>query len=141
VVGALAFHLYRPQRPATYLLFALSMLVATVVSFGCRYVVNALAYWLLDGRGPQLAWVLASNVLSGLYFPLAFLPDPVAGALWVATPFPWLLQAPVDVLVERHSTLGQVGLVAGGAGWALLTLAAARYVQRRGERKMVIQGG
>jgi ABC-2 type transport system permease protein len=141
VVGALAFHLYRPHRPTTYLLFALSMLFATVVSFGCRYVVNAAAYWLLDARGPQLAWVLASNVLSGLYFPLAFLPGRLADALWVATPFPWLLQGPVDVLVERDSTLGQVGLVGGGAVWALLTVAAAQYVQLRGERRTVIQGG
>jgi ABC-2 type transport system permease protein len=141
VVGALAFDLYRPRRPATYLLFVLSMVFATVVSFACRYAVNATAYWLLDARGPQMAWLLASNVLTGLYFPLAFLPGWFAGGLWVATPFPWLLQAPVDVLVERHSTLGQVGVVAGGALWAVLTLAAAQYVQSRGERRMVVQGG
>jgi ABC-2 type transport system permease protein len=81
------------------------MLFVTVVSFGCRYVVDAAAYWLLDARGPQMAWLLASNVLTGRYFPLAFLPGRLADARWVATPFPWLLQAPVDVLVGYGYTL------------------------------------
>jgi ABC-2 type transport system permease protein len=53
VVGALAFPLYAPRRPATYVLFACSMLLATIVCFGCRFLVNAAAYWLLDARGPR----------------------------------------------------------------------------------------
>jgi ABC-2 type transport system permease protein len=141
VVGALAFDLYLPHRPLTYPLFVVSTVLATVVSFACRYVVNAAAYWLLDGRGPQLAWLLISNVLSGLYFPLAFLPGWLADVLWLATPCPSLLQAPVDVLVERHSLVGQLGVLGIQLGWAVLTLALAGYVQRRGERRMVVQGG
>jgi ABC-2 type transport system permease protein len=141
LVGAFAFDLYVPRHLLTYPLFAVAVLLATVVSFACRYVVNATAYWLLDARGPLLAWMLVSNVLSGLYFPLAFLPGWLELALWWATPFPYLLQAPVDVLVERHSLAGSVGLVAGGVAWSGLCLAGAWYVQKRGERRMVIQGG
>jgi ABC-2 type transport system permease protein len=141
VVGSLAFELYRPRRALTYLLFLISMLLATVVSFGCRYVVNATGYWLLDVRGPQLAWMLSANVLSGLYFPLAFLPGWLSTALWLGTPCPSMLQAPVDVLVERHSLLGTLGILGLQLGWAALALAGAGYVQRRGERRMVIQGG
>jgi ABC-2 type transport system permease protein len=140
-VGALAFGLYLPHRPLTYPLFLISVLLATVISFACRYVVNATAYWLLDSRGPQLSWMLASNVLSGLYFPLSFLPGWLYLLVWWGTPCPSMLQAPVDVLVERHSTGGQFALLAGQLAWAGLTLAAAWYVQRRGERRMVIQGG
>jgi ABC-2 type transport system permease protein len=140
-VGALAFDLYRPRHLVTYPLFLISTVLATVVCFGCRYVVNAAAYWLLDARGPQLAWSLTSNALSGLNFPLAFLPGWLDHLLWLATPFPSLLQAPVDVLVERHSWAGQLGVIAGQVAWAALTLTAATYVQRRGERRMAIHGG
>jgi ABC-2 type transport system permease protein len=80
-------------------------------------------------------------VLSGLYFPLSFLPGWLSTALWLGTPCPSLLQAPVDVLVERRSIAGQVGVLGLQLGWAVLTLALAGYVQRRGERRMVIQGG
>src|SRR5262245_28479479 len=44
VVGALAFHLYAPRRPATYLLFACSAVLATITCFGCSFLVNAAAY-------------------------------------------------------------------------------------------------
>jgi ABC-2 type transport system permease protein len=140
-LGALFFDLYVPARPLTYPLFAISVGLAVVVSFCCRYIVNATAYWLLDIRGIQLVWSLVSGVLSGLYFPLRFLPWAWALALWVATPFPSILQTPLDVLVERDPVTGQLGLVGLQVGWAVVMLLAAVLVQRRAERRMVIQGG
>ncbi len=141
VVGALAFHLYAPRRPATYVLFACSMLLATIVCFGCRFLVNAAAYWLLDARGPQVAWTLLSGVLGGLYFPLWFLPRAAVVLLIAATPFPSLIQLPLDVLVERGPPGEQVMWLAVQAVWAVAILALCRWVQRRGERKLVVQGG
>jgi ABC-2 type transport system permease protein len=140
-VGALAFDLYRPRRAATYALFAASVVLATVVCFACRYLVNAAAYWLLDARGPQVAWTLASGVLGGLYFPVWFLPRALAVALVLATPFPSIIQIPLDVLVERGATARQAALVAVQAGWAAAMLALCRAVQQRGERTLVLQGG
>src|SRR5262249_14842958 len=116
-VGALAFTLHAPRRPATYALFACSMLLATALCFGCRSLVNAAACWLLAARGPQVAWTLASGVLGGLYFPLWFLPRAAALAIVLATPFPSVIQLPLDILVERGSTSAQVALLAVQAGW------------------------
>jgi ABC-2 type transport system permease protein len=141
VVGAIAFDLYAPRRLATYPLAVASVVLAVVVSFGGRYVVNATSYWLLDGRGAQSAWSLSSSVLGGLYFPLRFLPGPIASVLWIATPFPSLLQTPLDIIAERVTGAAAVELVCLQAIWAVAMLALARVVQRRGERKLVIQGG
>ena len=141
VVGAFFFPLYLPSRWFTVPLFLLSVLLAVVGSFGCRYLVNATAYWLHDARGPLILWTLSSGVLAGLYFPLRLLPDGVAVALWVATPLPGLLQTPLDVLVERDPPALQAGLVGLQAVWAALLLWLCAVVQRRAERKLVIQGG
>ncbi len=138
VVGALAFDLYTPHHLATYPLFALSVALATVVSFGCRYVVNAAAFWLLDARGPQLAWNVLSSGLSGLYFPMSFLPGWLSTTLRLATPFPSIIQAPVDVAVERRAAFG---VLAVQAAWVALLLVLAVTVQRRAERRLVVQGG
>lgn len=140
IVGALAFDFYAPHT-TTYPLAAISIALAVVLCFACRYVVNAMAYWLLDGRGPQLMWTLASTVLGGLYFPLRFLPSWLAVTLWVATPFPSLLQTPLDIVAERATGTEAVGLIALQAIWALGMLATAEWVQRRGERRLVAQGG
>jgi ABC-2 type transport system permease protein len=141
LVGAAAFDLYAPARLVTYPLFALSVVAATVVCFACRYLVNATAYWLLDSRGPQIGWIAVSSALSGMAFPLAFLPAPVTTALYVATPLPSLIQVPADVLVERHSLATTAAMVGGQAVWAVIMLGVARLVQRRAERRLVIQGG
>jgi len=141
VVGLLVFHLYLPHRLATYPLFGLSMLAATVVSFGVRYLVNLTAYWLLDIRGVIVAWLLCANVLTGLYFPLAFLPDWLQPVLWYGTPFPSILQAPIDVLVERGTVGHQLVILAVQLGWAAAVLALAVLAQRRAERRLVVQGG
>ena len=139
--GALVFELYAPRRLVTYALFTCSALMATVVCFGCRYLVNAAAYWLLDARGPNTFWTLTSGFLGGLYFPVWFFPDALAAALIVLTPFPSVIQIPLDVLVERGSPGLQLALLGVQAGWVVAILALCHWVQARGERKLVIQGG
>jgi ABC-2 type transport system permease protein len=141
VVGAIFFDLATPSRWQTIPLFAVSVLLAVIGSFGCRYLVNATAYWLQDARGPMVLWTLGSGVLAGLYFPLRLLPEWLAVTLWLATPFPGLLQTPLDVVVERDRPALQAGLVALQAVWAVVMVALAALVQRRAERMLVVQGG
>jgi ABC-2 type transport system permease protein len=141
VVAPLFFTVYVPHRWTTVPLFALSLALATVACFACRFLVNASGYWLLDIRGPLILWMIATGVLGGLYFPIRFLPDWLAAAAWVLTPLPSLFQTPLDVLVERDGPAGQLALVALQAGWAGLLLLTCRIVQRRAERKLVVQGG
>ncbi|WP_433307404.1 ABC transporter permease [Actinoplanes sp. CA-030573] len=141
VAGLIFFPFYVPQRPQTVPLFLISVVLGVISSFGCRYLVNATAFWLHDARGPIMLWTLGSGVLSGLYFPLRLLPEWASVALWVATPLPGLLQTPLDVLVERDPPALQLGLVLLQAAWAIALLALCRLVQRRAERKLVVQGG
>ncbi|MEU8262858.1 ABC-2 family transporter protein [Micromonospora sp. NPDC048999] len=141
LVGLLLFDVYLPRQPATWPLFALSVLLAVLVCFGCRYLVNATAYWLQDVRGPLILWTLCSGVLAGLYFPLGFLPGWLEAVLRYGTPFPSLLQIPLDVLVERDPVPTRIGLVGVQVGWAVALLALSRLAQRRAERRLVVQGG
>ncbi|MFB9236196.1 ABC transporter permease [Plantactinospora siamensis] len=141
LIGPIFFHVYLPHRWTTPPLFVLSTALAVVISFGCRYLVNATAYWLNDIRGSMIVWTLLSGVGAGLYFPLRFLPEPVVVAWWLLTPLPSLFQAPLDVLVERDPLPTQAGLLAVQLGWAVLILLACRAVQRRAERRLVVQGG
>ena len=140
-VGMIFFTLHAPSRWPTVPLFTVSVVLAVVAAFACRYLVNAAAYWLHDARGPMMFWTLSAGVLAGLYFPLRLLPDWVVVPLYLATPFPGLLQTPLDVLVERDPPAAQAGLVLLQAFWAAVLLAVCRFTQRRAERKLVVQGG
>ncbi|MBE1492523.1 ABC transporter permease [Plantactinospora soyae] len=141
LTGLLFFDFKLPGRWPTVPLFVLSVGLAVVICFGCRYLVNATGYWLQDVRGPMILWTLGSGVLAGLYFPLRFLPDWILLPLWLATPFPSLLQTPLDVVIERDDWPVQAGTVAVQLVWAGLILLGCRTVQRRAERRMVVQGG
>jgi ABC-2 type transport system permease protein len=137
-VGMLAFDFYLPRHWSTYPLFAVSLVAATVISFGCQHLVMSAVYWLLDVRGPRVLWALVSGLLSGMLFPLWFLPEPWPVLLTYGTPFPAMIQAPMDLLVERRPA---AILLATQAVWVVPVLAAALAVQRVADRKLVIQGG
>ena len=141
VVGLLAFDFALPSHAVTYLLFAVSVVLAVLLCSACRYLVALSSFWLLDIRGAQMVWAVVSGVGSGLYFPLAVLPHWLVTVLWVGTPFPSLLQAPLDVLIERGGTGHGLVLVAGQAVWLAVMLGLGRVVQRRALRRLVVQGG
>jgi len=48
VIGGLIFGLRAPTRVATVPLFAIASVLAIVVSFGCRALVNLVSFWLVD---------------------------------------------------------------------------------------------
>ncbi|WP_424185195.1 ABC transporter permease [Actinokineospora sp. G85] len=140
-VGAAVFGLALPEEPLTYPLFAVSALAAVLIGFACKYLIGLSAFWLLDIRGVTMLWVLASGVGSGLAFPLTVLPDWLSALLWVATPFPSLLQSSVDIAVERGGLGHGLALLGGQVLWAALLLWLCSVAQRRGVRKLVVQGG
>jgi ABC-2 type transport system permease protein len=141
IAGAVFFGLYLPAELITYPLFAVSVLLAVVVCFACRYLLNSVAFWLLDIRGVNMVWLFMSGLMSGLYFPIRFLPDWVAALLWFGTPGPSILQAPIDVLVERDALPVRLGMIGVQALWMVILLWLCYVVQGRAERKLVIQGG
>jgi ABC-2 type transport system permease protein len=139
-IGGLAFGLRAPTEVATVPLFLLSAVTAVVVSFGCRLLVNLAAFWLVDVRGLITLYLVVSNVLSGILMPVAFFPGWLQDLAY-ATPFPSMLQVPVDIAVERVTGWAAVGALGMQAVWAVAMLAAATWVLSRGTRKLVVQGG
>jgi ABC-2 type transport system permease protein len=140
-VGLLAFDLYVPRNPGTYPLFVASVLLAVLIVFCCRYLIGLSAFWLLDVRGVIMVWTFLWGGASGLYFPLPVLPRWLELTLWIGTPFPSTLQAPLDVGVERGGFGHAAPALLGQVVWLAISLLVCRHVQRRAWRKLVVQGG
>ena len=140
VVGALTFGLTGPAGVWPYALGAASVAVAVAVSFFCRFALNLCAFWLIEIRGAITLYMVTSGVLCGLVVPVHWFPrwlETVADA----TPFPSMLQAPVDILSGRVHGATAVGTFGVQVGWALATMALGRLVLVRGTRRLVVQGG
>jgi ABC-2 type transport system permease protein len=140
LVGAVFFGLTLPGTAAPYVLAAVSIVLAVTVSFACRYLLNLAAFWVLEMRGLLTLYMVGSNVLTGLVVPVHWFPDWMA-ALARATPFPSMLQAPVDVLSGRVTGWASIGVVATQALWLAVMLLLGRLVTARASRKLVVQGG
>lgn len=136
VVGALTTGIALSWAPQRYILGLLSVTMATAISFACRWLVNLSAFWLLDLRGPMALYLVLSGVLCGLVVPVRWFPHWLA-VLAAASPFPSMLQAPIDVLTGRAG----LGAIAVQAAWLAGLLVAARAGFALGARKVVIQGG
>jgi ABC-2 type transport system permease protein len=137
VFGALLLPFRWPQQWGTYPLFVASVLLAVVISSELRFLLDLSAFWLVDARGVRGVYNSIAGTLGGLTVPLAFFPDAVRGLLY-ATPFPALLQTPIDVFTERGSALP---LLAHQLLWAVGLAAIGRLALARATRKLVVQGG
>jgi viologen exporter family transport system permease protein len=140
VVGALVFDLTAPRNPLVWLAFAMSVALAIGVSFGFRFLYNSTAFWLLHYRGVMVVSVLVASLFSGLYIPVVFFPDWLK-AIAYATPFPAMLQIPVDIFVGHREGPGIAVALLVQAGWLVLMLGICRVVFAAGTRRLVVQGG
>jgi ABC-2 type transport system permease protein len=137
LVGAVLFPFRWPQAPVTWALFASSVMLALVVSFALRFILNLATFWTMEIRGIAILYGVASGVLSGLTIPLDFFPHWARVVLW-CTPFPAMLQEPINVFVENGSpTL----MLLHQSGYAAVAILVGRLLLNRALRKLVIQGG
>ncbi len=135
--GMLVFPFRFPENLVQWPLFLLSALIALVCSFGVRFLVEVSAFWLIDNRGLYGFWNVTSGLLCGLTVPIAFFPQWARDLLWMS-PFPALLQAPVDVFLGHGSV---AKLLLYQLFWAAVILALGHLALQRAVRRVVVQGG
>ncbi len=139
LVGALVFDLRYPSLPDAAA-FAVSVVLAVVVSLAFRFLYNSAGFWLLDYRGVLTISVVVSLFFSGMILPLTFFPAWLREVAY-ALPFASIVQIPIDVYLGKHGGVALGAILALQAAWALALLALARLVLARGTRKLVVEGG
>lgn len=135
--GAVFFPFLWPAQGLTWVLFPISVGLAVAISFGARFLLGLSTFWLLDNRGPVSLYGMSAGILGGLVVPLAFFPDWVQTLLWL-TPFPALMQAPIDVFTEAGSPLVPL---AHQLVWLAVLYTGGRLALRGALHRVVVQGG
>lgn len=140
VAGLLAFELAMPHDAGGYLLGALSVLLAVMISFLLLFAVCLTGFWVVETRGIRLLYQIVATFLAGLFVPVHLFPGWLR-TLADLTPFPSLLQTPVDVLSGRATGFMAMELVAVQVLWVTVTVLLGRVLLRAGRRKLEVQGG
>jgi ABC-2 type transport system permease protein len=140
VVGQVFFGLHWPSSVAAWLMFLSSLVLAVVVSFAWRFLLNVSAFWTTDARGLGSVAGAATMFLGGFVVPIRYFPDWLQ-PLALALPFASITQTPADVFVERISGGTAVAALLLQLFWAAALLGAAQLATVVATRRVVVQGG
>ncbi len=138
--GAVFFGFALPGNRWMLALLPVSLILAVIVSFACRFILNLLAFWLTEIRGLVVFYVLLSGMLGGHLIPVQLFPEWLR-TVALATPFPAMVQWPINLVTGQTEGWHAVGLVAAQLGWAVALLVLGRVILARATRKLVVQGG
>ncbi len=139
LIGLVVFDIALPS-PTGAVAFAVSLVLAVVVSFAVRFLVASTAFWLLDQSGVRVMSGAFAIFFSGMMLPLVLFPGWL-GTLARALPWAAYLQVPADVWLGTHTGTDLAGALAFQALWAAVLLVACHGVLALATRKVVVQGG
>ena len=126
--------------PAQWLLLVPSLAAAWALTFTMLLAIGCLAFFIDKSMAVMDVYFGVFAVLSGYLIPLDLLPG-WAQAVTAWTPFRFMLSAPIEILLGRHSLADAVGLVAVQWAWSALMFAIAMWVWRAGIRRFEAVGG
>jgi ABC-2 type transport system permease protein len=140
LIYSLFVDLVLPATLVQWLALAYAIALSWLVSFAWRFFVNLAAFWTPNARGVGrfafgLVWVL-----SGFYMPLRLYPEWFQ-AICRATPFPSMVNTPVEVFLGLLTGPALVAALAEQLFWAVVLIVVCRLVLNQGVQRLVIQGG
>jgi ABC-2 type transport system permease protein len=140
LLGAVTVGIALPSSPVFYLLGTVSLLLGIVISAASAYLIAVLGFWLIEIRGVQILYMVASGFLGGLFVPIALFP-PWLRLVATATPFPSVMMYPIDVLSGFGGAGRAAALVLAQVAWLAVVAAIGHVLTRAGRRKLEVQGG
>jgi ABC-2 type transport system permease protein len=132
--------LFLPHDPATWVIFLISAIIASLLFFFMEFIVSSLAFWTSESGGPLFCFELFLSFAAGAFFPLDVLPEGLRRALSL-TPFPYMVYFPARVFLEKVSLAEGLRLLAIEAAWLAVFIAAASAAWRAGVRSYAAEGG
>jgi ABC-2 type transport system permease protein len=114
------------------LLFTVSILMSFALRFVIQYTFAMFAFWTERASAIENFWFLFYLFLSGLIAPLEVFP-PAVRAVVLCTPFPYLVDFPVSLLMGLPTDIGRGFSMT--LGWTLLFLGLNRILWRAGLKR------
>jgi ABC-2 type transport system permease protein len=139
-IYSLIFDITYPASKTQWSAVLLALVFAWLVSFSWRFLVSLTAFWSPNAQGYLRFFFGLSWILSGFAFPLRLFPDWFQ-QLAHLTPFPALINTPVELFLGQLPATEWLSALANQAIWCTILVLAGHLVLRAGVRRLVIQGG
>jgi len=139
LLGAVAFDLALPPDAASWVAFAISLVLASTIGFGIRFCSNLTAFWLVDNRGLDQLVTLVLTFFGGLLLPVVLFPSWLEAIAW-ALPFAAMIQLPAEIFMGVYDG-PIIGALALQLAWVVILFGLGRLMLTTATRRVVIQGG
>ena len=139
-VTVLAIGMEAPASPLVFLAFLFSALLGYGVLFGISFLMQMLSFWLLNVWAIMTIKNVFVNVLSGAMIPLWFMPDWMRDIIRFS-PFSSIYFTPVQIYLGQLSGREILFRFATQGFWMAVLLAGGAVLWKKGQRKLVVQGG
>ncbi len=126
--------------PVNLLLFIASLLVGFCLTFMMQSCIHLLAFWFDSVTGFLSVFYLISAFLSGAFFPLDFLPEPLLRIITIL-PFHYLRFTPLQIYLGNLEVASALVSLAGAAAYTIIFYLAAGTLWRRGASRYAAPGG
>jgi ABC-2 type transport system permease protein len=113
-------------------LFSVALILSFILRFIIQYTFAMFAFWTERASAIESFWFLFYLFLSGLIAPLEVFP-PIVRSLVLCTPFPYLINFPVNLLIGLPVDIGRGFLSI--IGWTLFFLGLNRVLWRAGLKR------
>ena len=139
-VYAVFFGITTPHGLEQWLALAISLILAWLLSFTLRFLLNLVGFWTPDARAVGRVGFTFFYFLTGFLMPLRFFPD------WFVhlanyTPFPYVVNTVVEVYLGVLDGPQLWFALLYQVVWVVLLWMACEWVLRAGVKRLVIQGG
>ena len=140
VIACLLIGLLPPAQPLMLVLFLFSALLGYGVLWTISYAVQTTAFWAINIWGMTTIKNVFVNVLSGTMIPLWFMPEWMSRILNF-TPFSSIYFTPVQIYLGQLTYEEILVKCAMQVGWIVVIFLIGDFLWRKGQRKLVVQGG
>ncbi|MFG2049523.1 ABC transporter permease [Micromonospora sp. NPDC048935] len=120
--------------------YALSMVLAYLVSAMLSVLVGMIAFWTMETTGIFVIYRVVFMFFSGALVPLWFMPDALR-LVAEALPFQAVTYAPLAIYLGHAAAADVPNVLALQAFWVVLLWLGGRLVWSRAVHRVVIQGG
>lgn len=140
IVALLTTGVNAPADIPCFLLFILSAILGYGVLWSISFVIQMTSFWLINVWSIVTIKNVFVNVLSGSMIPLWFMPDWMQ-AVMNFTPFASIYFTPVQIYLGQLSYEEIAVKCAIQLVWTVLIYLIGDLLWRKGQRKLIVQGG
>lgn len=129
-----------PKDALSVVLMFISVILGYLILWEIGFIVQSLCFWFVFVWGMIVIKNVIVNIFSGIMIPLWFMPEPLMKVIEF-TPFESIYFAPLKLYLGQMTAEQILICFLKQIVWVLILWLVGEIIWRKGNRKLVVQGG